>query len=73
MWFEAISGRKVNLDKSELIPVANVEELVSELGCKVESLPSTYLGMPSGAPFKSVASWDVVEERFCKRLAMWKR
>ena len=38
---------KVNLDKNELIPVGNVEnveELASELGCKVGSLPSTYLG-----------------------------
>ncbi|KAL6312823.1 hypothetical protein AAG906_024678 [Vitis piasezkii] len=41
--------------------------------CKVGSLPSTYLGMSLGAPFKSVAVWDGVEERFCKRLAMWKR
>ena len=53
--------------------VENVEELASELGCKVGSLPSTYLGMSLGAPFKSVAVWDGVEERFCKRLAMWKR
>ncbi|RVW12610.1 hypothetical protein CK203_113167 [Vitis vinifera] len=64
-------GLKVNLDKNELIPVGNVEnveELASELGCKVGSLPSTYLGMSLGAPFKSVAVWDGVEERFCKRL-----
>ena len=75
MWFEAISGLKVNLDKSELIPmgnVENVEELASELGCKVGSLPSNYLGMPFGAPFKFVAAWDGVEERFRKRLIMWK-
>ena len=52
--------------------VENVEELASELGCKVGSLPSTYLGMLLGAPFKSVAIWDGVKERFYKRLAMWK-
>ena len=76
MWFEAISGLKVNLDKSELFLVGiveNVEELASELGCKVGRLPSTYLGMPLGAPFKSMAIWDGVEERFRNRLAMWKR
>ena len=59
MWFEVILGLKVNLDKSELIPVCNVdnvEELASELGCKVGSLPSLYLGMPLGAPFKSMAA-----------------
>ena len=76
MWFEAISGLKVNLDKSELFLVGigeNVEELASELGCKVGRLPSTYLGRPLGAPFKSVAIWDGVDGRFRKRLAMWKR
>ena len=59
MWFEVISRLKVNLDKSELILVGNVdnvEELASELGCKVGSLPSLYLGMPLGAPFKSMAA-----------------
>ena len=75
MWFEAISGLKVNLDKSELFPMGNVEnmeELAFELGCKVGRLPSTYLVMSLGAPFKSVAIWDEVEERFHKRLDMWK-
>ncbi|RVW89897.1 Transposon TX1 uncharacterized 149 kDa protein [Vitis vinifera] len=41
-------------------------------GCKVGSLPSTYLGMPLGAPFNSVAALDDIEESFRKRLAMWK-
>ena len=74
MWFEVILGLKVNLDKSELIPVCNVdnvEELASELGCKVGSLPSLYLGMPLGASFKFMTAWDGVDERFRKRLAMW--
>ena len=29
--------------------------------------------MPLGAPFKSVGAWDGIEERFRKRLTMWKR
>ena len=36
-------------------------------------LPSCYLGLPLGPPFKSKVVWDGVEERFRKRLAMWKR
>ena len=67
---------KINLGKSKLIPVGRVhdiEDLALELGCKVGGLPSCYLGLPLGAPFKSVAVWDGVEERFQKRLAMWKR
>ncbi|RVW24664.1 putative ribonuclease H protein [Vitis vinifera] len=76
MWFEAIFGLNINLEKSEILPVGRVENaevLASELGCKVGSLPSTYLGLPLGAPHKSVVVWDGVEERMRKRLALWKR
>ena len=76
MWFEAVSGLRINLEKSELIPVGRVEsmdDLAGEFGCSLGSLPTTYLGMPLGAPFKSVTVWDGVEERFRRRLTMWKR
>ncbi|KAJ9697657.1 hypothetical protein PVL29_006996 [Vitis rotundifolia] len=76
IWFEAVSGLRINLEKSELIPIGkveNIEDLALEFGCRVGSLPSTYLGLPLGAPFKLVSVWDGVEERFRKRLAMWKR
>ena len=43
------------------------------LGCRVRKLPTTYLGLPLGAIFKSPTVWDVVEERFHKRLGFWKR
>ena len=72
MWFEVVSGLKINLNKSEILPigpVANMEELASELGCKVGSLPTTYLGLPLGAKHKVLSVWDSVEERFRKRLA----
>ena len=57
IWFEACSGLRINLEKNELIPmgrVHNIEDLALELGCKVGGLPSCYLGMPLGSPFKSV-------------------
>ena len=76
MWFEVVSGLRINLEKSELIPVRrveNIDDLALDFGCRVGSLLSTYLGLPLGAPFKSVSVWNGVEERFRKRLAMWKR
>ncbi|RVW35452.1 putative ribonuclease H protein [Vitis vinifera] len=76
MWFEAISGLRINLDKSEILPVGRVENLellAHEVGCKVGRLPTSYLGIPLGANHKSMAVWDGVEERFRKRLAKWKR
>ena len=76
IWFQAISGLKINLSKSELVPVGtvqNVPELASILGCHVASLPLTYLGLPLGASFKSKSIWAGVVERMEKRLAGWKR
>ena len=65
MWFEAMSNLKITLEKSALIPVGgvdDVEALVVTMGCKVEHLPSTYIGFPLGVPFK--AMWDGLEENF---------
>ncbi|WJZ85301.1 hypothetical protein VitviT2T_004846 [Vitis vinifera] len=76
MWFEVVSGLRINLEKSELIPVGrveNIDDLALDFVCKVGSLSSTYLSFPLGAPFKSVIVWDGVEERFRRRLAIWKR
>ena len=73
MWFEACSRLRVNLEKSKLIlmgRVHDIKDLALELSCKVGGLPSCYLGLPLGAPFKSEVVWDGVEERFQKRLAM---
>ena len=75
MWFEAMLGLKINLTKSEIIPigpVTNVLELALELGCKIGSLPMSYLGLPLGAKHKDLGVWDLIEERYRKRLAVWK-
>ena len=74
-WFEAASGLKINLAKSEVIPVGEVqriEELAVELGCRVGKLPSVYLGLPLGVPNKAAYGWDGIEEKMRRRLALWK-
>ncbi|RVW71995.1 putative mitochondrial protein [Vitis vinifera] len=71
-WFEASSGLRINLHKSVLIPVGEVEEIeemAMELGCKVGLLPTVYLGLPLGAHHKAISIWDGVEERMRRRLA----
>ena len=73
MRFEAISRLRINLNKSKIIPVGritDIESLALELGCKVRTLPSSYLGLPLGAPHNAVAMWDGIEERFRKRLTL---
>ncbi|RVX12485.1 putative ribonuclease H protein [Vitis vinifera] len=67
---------KINLQKSEIIPVGEVEDVdraTTDFGCKVGNLPTTYLGLPLGAPHNSCRVWDVVEERFKRKLATWKK
>ena len=74
--FEATSGLRINLAKSEIIAIGEVEEvdeMTVELGCRVGQLPAVYLGLPLGAPNKAVSRWDGVEEKVRRRLALWKR
>ncbi|RVW58795.1 hypothetical protein CK203_108285 [Vitis vinifera] len=75
-WFEVASRLRINLAKSEIIPVGEMEEvdvMAMELRCRVGSLPSSYLGLLLGAPNKALSVWDGVEERVRRRLALWKR
>ena len=44
-----------------------MEELAVELGYRVGSLPSQYLGLPLGAPNRAPYIWDGVEERVRRR------
>ena len=75
-WFEALSGLKINLEKSLLLPmgkVDGVERLALELGCNIGSLPTDYLGLPLGTKHRANYVWDGVEERLYKGLALGKR
>ena len=61
--FEAMSGLKINLNKSEITPigpVTNTKDLASKLGCKIGSLPTSYLGLPLGSKHKALGVWDSV-------------
>jgi hypothetical protein len=76
IWFQAISRLKINLSKSELVPidkVPNVSKLAGVLGCEVSELPFSYLGLPPGATFKKKAIWNGVVEKVERRLVGWKR
>ena len=73
--FEAASGLKVNLAKSMLIPVENVQQidyLVSILRCEVASLPFECLGLPLGAPNNASHIWDGILEKMERHLTGWK-
>ena len=60
IWFEVVSGLKVNLGKSELVAVGivpNMALFMAILGCKQGFLPMKYLGLPLGAKFKDKSIW----------------
>ena len=53
--FQAFTGLKINIGKSEIIPVGEVNNIVALaniLQCRVGRLPMKYLGMPLGTSFK---------------------
>ncbi|RVW86243.1 hypothetical protein CK203_046070 [Vitis vinifera] len=65
-----------NNEKSEIIPMGGMEDVertIALFGCKVGKLPTSCLGLPLGAHHKSCGVWDVIEERFEKKLAAWKK
>jgi hypothetical protein len=74
--FEAVSGLRINLGKSEIVlvgPVSDVEDLAHVLGGRTASLPMKYLGLPLGARYKSKEIWNPILEKMERRLAGWKR
>jgi hypothetical protein len=69
--FEAVSGLKINLAKSILVHVGNVNNVVklaNILGCGTSSLPLKYLGMPLGASYKTKSIWDGIVKKMERRL-----
>ena len=53
--------------------VPNVYVLAEILGCRIESLPITYLGMPLGASHKSPTVWNPILEKTERKLTGWKK
>ena len=74
--FQAFTGLKVNVGKSEIVPVGEVNnliELASILQCRAGSLPMKYLEMPLGTSFKIALIWNPILEKMEKKLSRWKR
>ena len=69
-------GLKVNVGKSEIVPVGdvnNVDALANILHYRVGSLLMKYLEIPLGTSFKIASIWNPVLEKMKKKLFGWKR
>lgn len=76
VWFEACFGLKVKTGKTVLYQVNlvdNWELLTRQWRCKMGAFLDFYLGLPLGAKFRGVATWDPLLERIRSWLAMWRR
>ena len=70
--FQAFTGLKINVGKSEIVPVGevnNLDALANILQCRVGSLPMKYLGMPLGTSFKTASIWNPILEKMEKMLS----
>ncbi|KAJ9564334.1 hypothetical protein OSB04_000300 [Centaurea solstitialis] len=74
--FYAVSGLKMNLNKTKLYGIGIKEEEVKEwagsLGCGFGKLPLMYLGIPVGTSMHYCANWLPVIEKVKKKLAGWR-
>ncbi|KAJ0656010.1 putative reverse transcriptase zinc-binding domain-containing protein [Helianthus annuus] len=74
--FYLCSGLKINIHKSVLFGLGVVEEevrlMANFLGCKIGSLPFTYLGVKVGANMNRISNWDPVVDTIQNRLCSWK-
>ena len=72
--FQAFTRLKVNVGKSEIVPVGevgNIGVLANILHYRVGSLPMKYLGMPLGTPYKTASIWNLILEKMEKKLSSW--
>jgi hypothetical protein len=74
--FENISGLKINLSKSKLVPLnldhAQGQYLASILNCSIGQLPIKYLGVNLHWKKPSKNDWQLIIDKIHKKLPLWK-
>ena len=59
-----------------MVPIGEVDDvhaLADILGCRVGTLPISYLGMPLGASHNSPSIWNPILEKIERKMAGWKK
>nr|XP_043625619.1 uncharacterized protein LOC122597048 [Erigeron canadensis] len=75
-FFHCISGLRINFDKSSIVGIGILDDEVKivarRFGCKPETLPFKYLGIPIGGRIGGIATWNPIVEKFKRKLSGWK-
>jgi mannosylglycoprotein endo-beta-mannosidase len=73
--FAAATGLRINFSKSSAVPICMEDQLIAQcisaLGCKQETFPQTYLGLPLSVNKLSVAAFDPCIAKVDRYLASW--
>lgn len=76
VWFEQLSGMRINFHKSELIPINlgsdEVHRISHIFGCPVGSFPIKYLGIPLHYEKLSREDIQPLVDKMWKRVASWR-
>ncbi|XP_035831785.1 uncharacterized protein LOC118480909 [Helianthus annuus] len=74
--FYMCSGLKLNLHKSNLVGLGvedwEINEIAKVIGCEMDNIPLTYLGITVGTNMNKISNWNPVIEVFDKMLSLWK-
>ncbi|XP_050211637.1 uncharacterized protein LOC126661809 [Mercurialis annua] len=74
--FELISSLKINFHKSSLLGIhvsdSDMALAADIMGCRIESFPIKYLGLPLAMRRTPICIWDLVIQRFKSKLSLWK-
>jgi hypothetical protein len=75
LYFDNMSGLKINFSKSEVVVTGVSEEellwVAEGLNYKLRSLPMKYLGLPVSDKSLSVADWHFLTEKVGHRVEPW--
>jgi hypothetical protein len=74
--FEALTGIKINLSKTEMIPMnldsVEVTRLAATIGCKLSTFPLKYLGVPLSDNKLKLANWQGIIDKVQNKTQSWK-
>nr|GEX83317.1 putative RNA-directed DNA polymerase, eukaryota, reverse transcriptase zinc-binding domain protein [Tanacetum cinerariifolium] len=74
--FHLASGLKINIHKSNIFGIGVTNDEISSMtswtGCAAGCFPFTYLGLLIGANMNLTSNWQILIDRFQKRLSSWK-